>query len=115
MGTEYVELSTTVSELSAKMSKHIYETFETHLNAVETLQETDGDLPPIGWWSVLHHLTNQQHYSLEEELLAYEYGIEHTLRNIAEYEGPNEAEERLQDHISTLGAKQAEIRDGRLD
>jgi hypothetical protein len=63
----------------------------------------------------LHALTVQLNYSLAEELDAYRYGIEHTLRNVAEFEGEAEAEARLDDLIDVLEAMRNSVKEGRLD
>lgn len=111
----YLELAATISQLSARMSQVAYETLDTRLDPVDAVPEAGDDEPPIGWWSLLHHLTNQQNYSPEEELRAYEYGIEHALRNIAEREGAETAEERLDGLLETLDSKRDELLEGRLD
>ncbi|WP_226479927.1 hypothetical protein [Natrinema amylolyticum] len=111
----YLELSSAITQLSTEMTKDVYETFDAHPAAVDTFPDENDGLPPVGWWTLVHHLTNQQNYSLEEELRAYEYGIEHTLRNSAEYDGETAAAERLDQHLESLESKREEIREGRLD
>lgn len=115
LSEEYLELSSRISQLSAEMAGLVYEMFDTRPAPVDTVPDEDEGVPPVGWWSLLHHLTNQQNYSLEAELRAYEYGIEHTLRNIAEYEGETAAAERLDRHLESLESKREELCKGRID
>ena len=115
LGEDRAALSRTVSELSAEMAKLAYETFETRPAPVETFGTETADAPPIGWWAVLHHLTNQLNYSSTEELRAYETGVEHALRNVAEYEGAAAADERLDELVESLESKRDAIREGRRD
>lgn len=113
---EYLEFAATISQLSARMTKVPYETLDTRPDPVDEVSERGSeDEPPIGWWSLLHRLTNQQNYSLEEELRVYEYGIEHALRNIAEYEGAETAAEHLDSHLESLESKRDDLLEGRLD
>jgi predicted DNA-binding protein (UPF0278 family) len=58
---------------------------------------------------------HQMNYDLEDELDVYVYGIEHTLRNYAEFDSPERAEEVLDDVVERLEDKREAVRDGRLD
>lgn len=103
-----------LNQLEGQIAKLAYEEFETFPEPVDTYPDEESD-GPIGFWDVPHTVMVQLNYSLEEELAVYEYGIEHTLRNIAEYEGPDDAEARLDEVIDELEAKREAIREGRLD
>lgn len=116
LGEKTAEWIPILNQLEAEMAKLAYETFEEHgtvPGAIDLYPEQDGE-QQLGWWSVLHTVTYQLNYSLDEELDAYRYGIEHTLRNFAEFEGEDEAEARLDELINTLEAKREEIKEGRL-
>lgn len=118
LGEERARLLAHSSNLSAQMARLAYNEFEKFGKvpaAVETYPDADSDAAPFGWWAVLHSVTVQLNYSLAEELDAYRYGIEHVLRNIAEFEGEDEAEARLDDTIETLKAIRGEVKEGRLD
>ncbi len=117
LGEKRATLVAHTSNLSARVATLAYQTFEdlgTVPGAVETYPD-ESDAAPFGWWSVLHTVTVQLNYSLAEELEAYRYGIEHALRNVAEHEGEDEAEARLDDVIETLEAMRTDIKQGRLD
>ncbi len=118
LGQKRATLVAHTSNLSARMAALAYEAFEslgTTPGAVDTHPDEESDGAPFGWWSVLHNITVQLNYSLAEEVEAHRYGLEHALRNIAEYEGEAEAEARLDDVIETLDAIRTDIKQGRLD
>lgn len=118
LGEQRATLLAHSSNLSAQMAKLAYEEFDdlgTVPAAVETYPDEKSDVAPFGWWSVLHTVTVQLNYSLVEELDAYRYGIEHVLRNVAEFEGEDEAEAQLDDLIDALEAMREEVKEGRLD
>ncbi|MXV63497.1 hypothetical protein GS429_15825 [Natronorubrum sp. JWXQ-INN-674] len=117
MGEKGAELWPRLGGISAKMAKLAYEEFddlETLPGAVETYPEEDREIGPLGWWSVLHTVTVQLNYSLDEEIDAYLYGIEHTLRNHAEYQGEDVVNERIDELIDALDGMREEVVEGRL-
>lgn len=83
--------------------------------AVETYPDEESDAAPFGWWAVLHTVTVQLIYSMDEELDAYRYGIEHALRNVAEQVGEDEAVSRLDELIAELEGVREKVGAGRLD
>lgn len=118
LGEERTTLLARSSNLSAQMAKLAYEEcdeLDIVPAAVETYPDAESDAAPFGWWAVLHTVTVQLNYSLAEELDAYRYGIEHTLRNFAESEGEAEAEARLDDLEDALEAMRDSVKEGRLD
>ena len=118
LGQKRATLVAHTSNLSARVAALAYEAFEdlgTTPGAIETYPDEESDGAPFGWWSVLHNVTVQLNYSIDEEVKAYRYGLEHTLRNIAEYEGEDEAEARLNEVIETLEAIRTDIEQGRLN
>jgi hypothetical protein len=118
LGEERATLLARSSNLSAQMAKLAYEEFDelgVIPAAVETYPDEESDAAPFGWWAVIHTVTVQLNYSLAEELDAYRYGIEHTLRNFAEFEGADEAETRLDDLIADLETMREAVKEGRLD
>lgn len=118
VGKQASVLSGHLAQLSAEISKLAYDRFEeidTFPEAVETFPEEESQTGPTGWWGVLHNTTVQLNYNLDEELAAYRYGIEHTLRNFAEYEGTDAAEERLDELIEDFEELQNEVTEGRLE
>lgn len=118
LGEGGAALKSRLNRLSVEMAKLAYEEFDDFgrfPDAVETFPDEDRTLDvPMGWWVVLHHVTVQLDYSLDEELDAFVYGIEHTLRNVAEFEGAEEADARLDELLDTLEGKRSELRNGRL-
>lgn len=118
LGQKRATLVAHTSNLSARVATLAYEAFEdldTTPGAVDTYPNEESDAAPFGWWSVLHNVTVQLNYSMVEEVEAYRYGLEHALRNIAEHEGDDEAEARLDDVIETLEAMRTDIKGDRLD
>ena len=131
LGEERTALLAAQSDLSARMAALAYETYAevgTVPAPVETFpkvgsgddepDETGDDereAAPFGWWGVLHTVTVQLNYGLEEELEAYTYCIEHGLRNLAEFEGPEAATERLDELVTDLEGKREAIAEGRHD
>lgn len=122
LGEERTSFLAAQSDLAARMAAVAFEDFVDRGRvpaAIETFSEERAengtDAAPFGWWMLLHTLTVQLNYSIEEELDAYTYCIEHALRNIAEFEGPEAAAERLDEVCVTLRAKSDEVQTGRLD
>lgn len=112
-----VELMPLIQELSSQVGELAYDRFDEldyPIAAVDTFPEADSGLGPAGWWIVLHTATVQLDYSLREELDAYEYGMEHTFRNIAEHESPDAAVDELESRIEALEAMRDRVQDGRL-
>lgn len=117
LGEGPAELHPELSDLTGEMAELALERFDDlgyTPAAVDTYPEADCDAGPIGWWNVLHSLTLQLNYSYREEIDAYTYGIEHTLRNIAEHEDPETAEETLDELIAEIEGMREEVTDGRL-
>lgn len=118
LGEDGAALKSSVNRLSVRMAKLAYEEFDDFgrfPSAIETFEQEQSQSGPIGWWLVLHHITVQLNYSLEEELDAFTYGIEHTIRNVAEFEGQEAAEDRIDELVATLESKREELKDGRLN
>lgn len=118
LGEKGAALSLHLSELSAKMAKLAFEKFD-ELDTVPAAVDTHPDENPVagpsGWWQVLHTTTVQLNYSLDDELDAYRYGIEHTLRNFAEYEGAAAAEKRVDELLVELERMREEVKEGRRE
>lgn len=118
LGEKRATLVAHTSNLSAKMASLAYQEFDeldTVPAAVETYPDEESDGAPFGWWTVLHTVTVQLNYTLAEELDAYRYGIEHTLRNIAEHEGADVAEDYHDELVLAVEAMREEVKEGRLD
>lgn len=108
------ELELEIGRLATRCSRLAYETFDEFPAAVDTFPESDAPAP-IGWWALLHTMTVQANYSLEEELAAYEYGIEHTLRNVAQHRSPEAADALVDDLLDSLESMREDVKGGRLD
>lgn len=113
-GPRTTALAQTMAGLSAEMARLAYETFDEFPEAVDTVPDEDAP-EPVGWWVLVHTLTVQANYSLQEELRTYEFGIEHTLRNIAEYEGEAAADDRLDALLASLEETRDRVKEGRND
>jgi len=114
VGKQGVDLHLRQLHLASKMSKLAYEEFDDLPAPVNEYPEDEAPTP-IGWWEVLHDLTVQMGYPLDEELSAYTKGIEHTLKNIAEYESPERAEEQVDELIQKLEEMRQYVVEGRDD
>lgn len=111
------DVGTTLTGLSTRVAGLAYDAFDdldTRPGAVETFPDDDSP-GSVGWWSFLHVLTVQMNYTLDEELDAYAHGIEHTLRNIGEYEGEDAVDERVDGLVDSLESQREAFKDGRLD
>jgi len=114
MGEQSAALNQRLGELSAEMAKLAYEEFDSFPAAVDTYPDEDAGAGPIGWWVILHNLTVQANYGLDEELDAYLYGIEHTLRNFGEYHGEDAVDQRVDELKRSVEEMREEAKDGRL-
>lgn len=111
------DVGAALTGLSTRVAGLAYDAFDdldARPGAVETFPEDDGP-GSVGWWVFLHVLTVQMNYTLDEELDAYAHGIEHTLRNIGEYDGADAVDERVDDLVDTLESQREAFKDGRLD
>lgn len=117
LGEKAAHLWPELGSLSAEMARDAYECFESLDSkpaAVDTFPDEKLGAGPLGWWVILHNLTVQLNYTLDEELDAYIYGIEHTLRNFAEYEGEEAVDERINSIRDELDRMEDEVKEGRL-
>ena len=114
LGEQGAQLHIRQIDLAGRLSQHTLEEFESRPDPVDEFPEEDVPTP-IGWWGVLHNLTVQMGYPLTDEIAAYTQGIRHTLKNIAQYSGPEQAEDELDQVIDELEGMREEIREGRDD
>jgi ADP-ribose pyrophosphatase YjhB (NUDIX family) len=73
---------------------------------VDAFPESDGD--PVGWHRVLHLLSNQWRYSIDEELDAYVHNAEMCLKILAQTDGVDAARDRnaaIQDQLDDAVAE----------
>lgn len=116
LGERNASLFLTLAQLSAEMAAQTYEIFadiDRRPGAVETYPDEESQPGPIGWWVLLHTMTVQLNYSLEEELDAYLQGIDHTLRNFAEREDAATIDEQIDDIVAELEANREAVKNGR--
>lgn len=111
---EVAEWHGQLEQLSSEMFKIAYGRFDD-LDKVPGAAETFSEYEDtqLGWWVILHNLTVQMGYDLTEELDVYTHGVEHTLRNFAEYEGEDAAEERIDALIAELEGMREDVKEGR--
>lgn len=117
LGERTAALWPALASLASDVAGEAYETFESldrKPAAVDTYPSEDSAAGPVGWWAVLHTATVQLNYDLDEELDAYLYGIEHTLRNFGEYEGEDAVDERIDAIEDELDRLREEAKEGRL-
>lgn len=108
-----VALAARLNDVETRISAMLLEEFEELPAPVDTYPEASPY--PVGFWGVPHTVMHQVNYDLEDELEVYLYGIEHTLRNFAEHDSPERADDVLDDLIQRLEAKREPVKDGRLD
>lgn len=108
-GPEGEELVVRLQFLTSHMSKHVFEEFDAdeELAPVDTVPE-EGPLP-VGWWSVLHFLADQQALSPDEEIDAYVEGVRNRLWTLAAWHGADRAHERIDDLTQTLEGVRDEV------
>ena len=114
LGEQGAQLHIRQIDLAGRLSQHTLEEFESRPDPVDEFPEEDVPTP-IGWWGVLHNLTVQMGYPLTDEIAAYTQGTKHTLKNIAQYGGPEQAEKELDQVIDELEEMREEIKEGRDD
>lgn len=95
--------------LSSRMSKHVFEEFDPDedLAPVDTYPE-EGPVP-VGWWSLLHFLADQQALSPDEEIDAYVEGIRNRLWTLGLAYDYDRADERIDDLVETLEEIREEV------
>lgn len=111
-GENGAELRTRLDSLAARMSRLVFEEFETSPDPVDAHPEEadDRESPTgVGWWALLHLLTLHQGYSYEEEVDAYVEAIRDASHHIAQYEGPEPAQAKLDEVIGTLERVRDEV------
>lgn len=112
-GQKHVEYSARLAKLETDFAKRVFEEFEDLPAPVDNFpDETDY---PLGWWALTHNLLHRLNYDLEDELDVYCFGIEHTLRNYAEHDSPERADEELDRIIERLEDKREVVKEGRWD
>ena len=114
LGEQGAQLHLRQIDFTAKLSPLVFEAYNLRPDPVDEFPEEDAPTP-IGWWGVLHNLTVQMGYPLTDEIAAYTQGTRHTLKNIAQYSGPEQAEDELDQVIDELEGMREEIREGRDD
>lgn len=105
------ELYLRLHHCASLMSEIVFDEFRTPPAAVDAYP-AESSKATIGWWAILHLLTVHQGYPLEDELDAYAHGLEHTLDNIAEFEGPDRAADTIDELVETLETRRDTITNG---
>ncbi|MFC4549066.1 MULTISPECIES: hypothetical protein [Halorussus] len=103
------EMTVRLQFLTSRMSKHVFEEFDADegLAPVDTYPE-EGPVP-VGWWSVLHFLADQQALSPDEEIDAYVEGIRNRLWTLGLWYDYDRADERIDDLIESLEEMRGEV------
>jgi hypothetical protein len=111
-GEKGAELRTRHDLLAARMSRLVFEEFDTPPDPVDSYPEEEDDRESptgIGWWTLLHILTLQQGYPYGMEIDAYAEGIRDALHHIVLYEGPEPANVKIDEVIETLEEARVEV------
>lgn len=108
-GPKGEELTARLQFLASHMSKHVFEEFgpDEALAPVDTYPD-EGPLP-VGWWSLLHFLADQQALAPDEEIDAYAEGIRNRLWTLGLTHGFDRADERIDDLVETLEGVREEV------
>lgn len=112
-GDNGAALRSRLDTLAARLSKLVYEAFDTRPHPVDEHPREVGDRETptgVGWWTLLHILTLQQGYSYDEEIEAYTEGMRDALYKTIQYEGFDIASEKIDEVIESLEALRGEAR-----
>lgn len=102
----------TVAELqflSSRMAKHVFETYDSNERLALVDEHPEEGPVPVGWWTLLHFLADQQAYTADEEIDAYTEGIRNRLWRVGTVEGPEAAHARIDDLQDTLEEVREEV------
>ena len=99
--TDGVEADDRFIHLASRMSAHVYEEFEDSPAPVDSFPDEDAGLP-VGWWSLLHFLADQQAYSADDEIDAYAEGVRNRLFALVKYHDFERASDRIADLVADL-------------
>lgn len=102
-GEEGAVLSDRFIYLASRMSAHVYEEFDDPPAPADSFPD-EGDGVPVGWWTLLHFLADQQAYGADDEIDAYAEGIRNRLFALTKYHGVERASDRIDDLIADLEA-----------
>lgn len=95
-GEQGAELWDQLLAVSSRLSRSVNEEFDELPAAVDEYPEEDS-LGNAGWWGLLHTLTEQMGYSLDEEFDAHLEGMKLNVQNLAQAKGTDRALRRLDD------------------
>lgn len=106
-GRDGAELSEHLRYVATRMSTAAFAELDGQV-APEDAYPDEGE-GPVGWWTVLHILSNQQGYTGEAEIDSVMRIVENGLFNIAASEGEDAANEKLDELIAFLEATREEL------
>lgn len=115
-GEEGAVLSDRLIHLASRMSARVYEEFDDPPAPADSVPDEGGEVP-VGWWTLLHFLADQQAYDADDEIDAYAEGVRNRLFALTKYHGAERASDRIDDLIADLEATrdQCEAFAARLD
>ena len=114
-GEPGTDLATRLLPLGGEMAKVVYEGFEGEPfpDPVDAYPEEDGWFP-VGWWSVLHHVTvGNLGYAPSEEIEMCLAAIEADLQIIAERKDPETVDTKIDELLDALEGMREEVKNGR--
>lgn len=106
-GADGAELSEHLRYVATRMSTVAFEELDGQV-APEDAYPDEGE-GPVGWWNVLHILSNQQGYSGAAEIDSVMRIVENGLFNIAAGAGEDAANEKVDELIAFLEATREEL------
>ncbi|WP_435347843.1 hypothetical protein [Haloarchaeobius sp. HRN-SO-5] len=106
-GADGAELAEHLRYVATRMSTAAVEELDGQV-APEDAYPDEGE-GPVGWWNVLHILSNQQGYTGEEELDSVMRIVENGLVNYAAAHGEAAANEKVDELIADLEATREEL------
>lgn len=111
-GEDGAALRARIDTLAARLSRQVYEAFDSPLDPVDAHPaETDdrASSTGVGWWTLLHLLTLQQGHSYRAEIDAYVAGLHSAVHSVAEYEGTDAAVGAIDEVIGALETTREQV------
>lgn len=109
-GERSLELRLRLSNIANEASAAAFEEFADAPAIVDAYPEEES-AHPIGWYTLLHQLTLQQGYSVDEELDAYVQLIDTALENLKHQESDEYVNERIDEIVEMAESTRPESSD----
>lgn len=104
---ESMQLRLELSDIATEASKLAFDKFAEPPAIVEEYPDKE-TLYPIGWYTLLHQLTLQQGYDVDDELDAYTQLLRLTLDNLRNHEGNEYTNTRIDEIVESIEEKRVD-------